>query len=92
MLLSLFYSCRGWNELGDDSLVYKYASLVKIPIVQWQPETAENKVKKSLFLQKCIEAENLEALYRKGVVRIYYLFIIYTHKSFTALVLADFVE
>ncbi|XP_031101779.1 putative F-box protein At1g67623 [Ipomoea triloba] len=64
----LFYSCREWNELGDDNLVYKHASLAKISIFRWKRETPENKRRRSLFLQKCVDAGNLEALYRRGVV------------------------
>nr|GMD40536.1 putative F-box protein At1g67623 [Ipomoea batatas] len=67
-LLNAKLSCREWNELGDDNLVYKHASLAKISIFRWKRETPENKRRRSLFLQKCVDAGNLEALYRRGVV------------------------
>nr|GMD45390.1 putative F-box protein At1g67623 [Ipomoea batatas] len=67
-LLNAKLSCREWNELGDDNLVYKHASLAKISIFRWKRETPENKRRRSLFLQKCADAGNLEALYRRGVV------------------------
>nr|GMC65787.1 putative F-box protein At1g67623 [Ipomoea batatas]GMC65789.1 putative F-box protein At1g67623 [Ipomoea batatas]GMD89918.1 putative F-box protein At1g67623 [Ipomoea batatas]GME01287.1 putative F-box protein At1g67623 [Ipomoea batatas]GME17553.1 putative F-box protein At1g67623 [Ipomoea batatas] len=61
-------SCKRWNDLDDEDFVYKHMSLAKLPIVKWKPETEESKKKRCLFFQKCLDAGNLEALYRKGLV------------------------
>ncbi|CAH9093722.1 unnamed protein product [Cuscuta europaea] len=68
-LLHAKFSCHEWNELGDDVNVYKHASLAEFPVISsWKPESAEKKRKVASFLNKCIDAQNLEALFRRGVV------------------------
>ncbi|RAL49447.1 unnamed protein product [Cuscuta campestris] len=62
-------SCQEWCQLGDESYVYKHASLAKFQIFPgWKQQSAEKKRKTSLFLYKCINAGNPEALFRTGVV------------------------
>ncbi|XP_019191744.1 PREDICTED: uncharacterized protein LOC109186275 [Ipomoea nil] len=65
---SMECNCRRWKELGGEEFVYKHISLANLPIVQWKPEVEEDRRKRYLFFDKCIDAGNLEALYRKGLV------------------------
>nr|GME12656.1 putative F-box protein At1g67623 [Ipomoea batatas] len=61
--------CRGWNELGEDRYVLKHLSLHEFK--EWKllaPESEEYKRKSSWLVNKCADAGNLEALYRKGLV------------------------
>ncbi|CAH9130142.1 unnamed protein product [Cuscuta epithymum] len=68
-LLHAKLSCHEWNELGDDVDVYKQASLADFPVILgWKPESAEKKRKVASFLNKCMDAQNLEVLFRTGVV------------------------
>nr|GME12657.1 putative F-box protein At1g67623 [Ipomoea batatas] len=61
--------CRGWNELGEDGYVLKHLSLHEFK--EWKlllPESEEYKRKSSWLVNKCADAGNVEALYRKGLV------------------------
>nr|GMC61780.1 putative F-box protein At1g67623 [Ipomoea batatas] len=61
--------CREWNELAEDGYMLKHLSLHEFK--EWKlkvPESEEYKRKSSWLVNKCADAGNVEALYRKGLV------------------------
>ena len=63
----LCFSCKRFADVAEDNRVYQRVSLAKFDIVPW---TTNPKV--SMFVKKCRRCKNPEALYRKGVVSIWF--------------------
>ncbi|KAJ1400856.1 F-box-like domain superfamily [Sesbania bispinosa] len=55
--------CRDFLDAAEDNLVWQRVSLDKFPLIQWNPND-----KVSSFLKRCRESENMESLYREGLL------------------------
>ncbi|XP_012846894.1 PREDICTED: putative F-box protein At1g67623 [Erythranthe guttata] len=57
-------SCKMLNEIAEDTYVYQRVSLDEVPIIPWKPISQEQVT----FLNRCLQSENPESLYRQAVV------------------------
>ncbi|XP_047320321.1 putative F-box protein At1g67623 [Impatiens glandulifera] len=55
--------CKTFNQLSQDDYIYERASLQDIDVVPWQKNNEQ-----SIFLKRCTNSHNSEALYRHVVV------------------------
>ncbi|XP_047320320.1 putative F-box protein At1g67623 [Impatiens glandulifera] len=55
--------CKTFNRLSQDDYIYERVSLQDIDVVSWHINKEQ-----SIFLERCANSHNSEALYRNGVV------------------------
>ncbi|KAK3420782.1 hypothetical protein EUGRSUZ_G01570 [Eucalyptus grandis] len=52
--------------MAEENCIYRQISLDKIPNLLWWHQEEVN-----AFIQRCIKCDNLEALYKQGLIRVY---------------------